>query len=79
MIKIRRHKWFPFIVKEVILQITPDSPLKSEVVISGKTEKGESIKSLVETEEESYEQPLCNNWSLHINKGKVNKVKVNYD
>ena len=78
MIKIKRHKWFPFMCKEVILSVTPDLPLKHTVKIKGKTEKGEKVVCSVETKEESYIQSLCNNWSLEIKNGKITNIDANY-
>ena len=71
LVKINRHKWFPFINKEVILSITPDLPIKNDFVISGTTRKGEKIESNISVQEQSYIQPMCNNWEIIIKDGKA--------
>lgn len=66
LVKIKRHWWFPFMNKEVILRITPNLPIKSSFVINGFTKDNEKTEICVETREESYTQSLCNNWEVEI-------------
>lgn len=72
--KIVRHKWFPFITKEVLFKITPDKPIEDEIIVVGE----DDVELLVETKTKSYIRPMCVSWEMTIKDGREDKIRVNY-